>query len=54
MTVFLEIKHDKDFNDNILPKIDALAAEQNKTRNDVISDILYPSSDYKPRRRSPE
>jgi hypothetical protein len=54
MTGLIEIKLNQDFNDNILPKIDALAAEQNKTRNDVIRDILYASSNYKPRPRSPE
>ena len=54
MTGLLEIKRDKDFIKNILPKIDALAAEQNKTRTDVIRDILYASSNYKPRPRSPE
>jgi hypothetical protein len=48
MTVFLEIRRDNDFNENILPKIDALAAEQNKTITDVIRDILYASSSYKP------
>ena len=54
MTGLIEIKCDKDFNTNILPKIDALAAEQNKTRNDVIRDILYSSSNYKPKQPSPE
>jgi len=54
MTGLIEIKLNQDFNDNILPKIDALAAEQNKKRNDVIRDILYVSSNYKPRPRSPE
>lgn len=54
MTGLIEIKLNQDFNDNILPKIDALAAEQNKKRNDVIRDILYASSNYKPRPRSPE
>ena len=54
MTGLIEIKLNKDFIKNILPKIDALAAEQNKTRNDVIRDILYSSSNYKPRPRSPE
>ena len=54
MTGLIEIKLNQDFNDNILPKIDALAAEKNKKRNDVIRDILYASSNYKPRPRSPE
>jgi hypothetical protein len=46
MTVFLKIKCGKEFNDNILPKIDELAAEQNIT--DIIRDILYASASYKP------
>jgi hypothetical protein len=54
MTGILQIKRDKDFNKNILPKIDALAAEQNKTRTDVIRDILYARSRYEPKPCSPE
>jgi len=52
MFPFLEIKHYRDFDKNILPKIDALAAEQNRTRSDVIRDILYARFDYTPRSRS--
>jgi hypothetical protein len=54
MFPFLEIKHYRDFNTNILPKIDALAAEQNRTRSDVIRDILYARFGYEPKPRSPE
>jgi hypothetical protein len=54
MKGLLEIKRNKDFDENIIPKIDALAAEQNKTRIDVIRDILYASSNYKPKKLSPE
>ena len=46
MFPFLEIKHYRDFDKNILPKIDALAAEQNRTRSDVIRDILYARFGY--------
>ena len=52
MFPFLEIKHYRDFNKNILPKIDALAAEQNRTRSDVIRDILYARFGYIPVSRS--
>ena len=41
MFPYLEIKLYRDFEKNILPKIDALAEEQGKTRSDVIRDILY-------------
>lgn len=44
----------RDFDKNILPKIDALAAEQNRTRSDVIRDILYARFGYEPEPRSPE
>jgi hypothetical protein len=54
MTGFLQIKRDKDFYNNILPKIDALAAEQNRTRSDIIRDILYSRSGYEPKPRSHE
>lgn len=40
MTLFLEIKRYRDFNSDVLPKIDALAADQNRTRSDIIRDIL--------------
>ena len=46
MFPFLEIKHYRDFDKNILPKIDALAAEYNRTRSDVIRDILYARFGY--------
>ena len=46
MFPFLEIKHYRDFDKNILPKIDALAAAQNRTRSDVIRDILYARFGY--------
>src|SRR5665647_1690665 len=36
----------RDFDKNILPKIDALAAEHNRTRSDVIRDILYARFGY--------
>ena len=52
MFPFLEIKHYRDFDKNILPKIDALAAEQNRTRSDVIRDILYARFGYIPLSRS--
>jgi len=54
MFPFLEIKHYRDFDKNILPKIDALAAEQGKNRPDVIRDILYARFGYEPEPRSPE
>jgi len=54
MFQFLQIKRCRDFNKNILPKIDTLAAEQNRTRSDVIRDILYARFDYTPLPRSPE
>jgi len=54
MFPFLEIKHYRDFDKNILPKIDALVAEQNRTRSDVIRDILYRRFGYIPLPRSPE
>ena len=54
MFPFLEIKHYRDFDKNILPKIDALAAEQNRTRSDVIRDILYARFGYIPKPRSQE
>jgi len=46
MTLFIQISRNKDFNTNILPRIDALAAEQGKTRSDVIRDILYARFGY--------
>jgi hypothetical protein len=46
MFPFLEIKHYRDFDKNILPKIDAIAAGQDKTRSDVIRDILYARFGY--------
>ena len=52
MTLFLEIKRYRDFNKDVLPKIDALAAEQNRTRSDIIRDILYGKFDYIPLPRS--
>ena len=52
MALFLEIKRYRDFDRDVLPKIDALAAEQNRTRPDVIRDILYAKFDYKPESRS--
>jgi hypothetical protein len=54
MTLFVQISRNKDFNTNILPKIDALAAEQNRTRSDVIRDILYARFGYEPESQSPE
>jgi hypothetical protein len=53
MTGSLEIKRDKDFDRNLLPKINALAAKQNKTRSDISRDILCSRSDYEPEPRSP-
>lgn len=35
-----------------MPKIDALAAEQGRTRSDTIRDILYAKFDYEPKARS--
>jgi predicted GTPase len=52
MFPFLEIKHYRDFDKNILPKIDALAEEHGKTRSDVIRDILYARFGYIPLPRS--
>jgi len=52
MTLFMQISRNKDFNTNILPKIDALAEEQGKTRSDVIRDILYRRFGYIPLPRS--
>src|SRR5665647_2548182 len=52
MTLFVQISRNKDFNTSILPKIDAIAEEQGKTRSDVIRDILYSRFDYTPLPRS--
>lgn len=52
MIPFLEIKRYKGFEKDILPKIDALAAEQNRTRSDIIRDILYAKFGYEPELRS--
>jgi len=52
MNLFLVIKRYKDFNTNILQKIDALAAAQNRTRSDVIRNILYARCGYIPVPRS--
>ena len=52
MTPFLEIKRYRDFDRDVLPKIDALAAEQNRTRPDIIRAILYAKFDYKPEPKS--
>ncbi len=52
MFPFLEIKRYKDFDKNILPKIDAIAEKQGKTRSDIIRDILYRRFDYIPLPRS--
>ncbi len=52
MTPFLEIKLYKGFNRDILLKIDELAAEQGKTRSDIIRDILYARFGYIPLPRS--
>ena len=46
MFPYLEIKLYRDFEKNILPKIDALATEQNRTRSDMIRDILYARFGY--------
>jgi hypothetical protein len=50
----VQISRNKDLNTNVLPKIDALAEEQGKTRSDVIRDILYARFGYEPEPRSPE
>ena len=52
MILFVQISRNKDFNTNILPKIDALAEEQGKNRSDVIRDILYARFGYEPEPRS--
>src|SRR5665647_726711 len=52
MTLFVQISRNKDFNANILPKIDALAEEQGKNRSDVIRDILYARFGYEPEPQS--
>src|SRR5674536_177012 len=52
MTLFVQISRNKNFNTNILPKIDALAEEQGKNRSDVIRDILYARFGYEPEPRS--
>ena len=52
MFPFLQIKRYKDFDKNILPKIDAIAAAQNRTRSDVIRDILYRRFGYEPESQS--
>jgi hypothetical protein len=52
MTLFVQISRNKDLNTNILPKIDALAAAQNRTRSDVIRNILYARFGYEPEPRS--
>ena len=52
MAPFLRIKRDKDFNKDILPRIDALAAEKGRTRSDIIRDILYTRFGYEPMARS--
>jgi hypothetical protein len=54
MTLFLQIKRYRDFDRDVLPKIDVLAAEQNITRSDIIRDILYSKFDYIPLLRAPE
>jgi len=54
MFPFLQIKRCRDFDKNILPKIDALAEEQGKTRSDIIRDILYRRFGYISLPRSPE
>jgi hypothetical protein len=41
MFPFLQIKRYKDFEKNILPKIDAIAEEKGKTVSDLVRDILY-------------
>jgi len=52
MFPFLQIKRYKDFDKNILPKIDAIAEKQGKTRSDLVRDILYARFGYKPKLRS--
>jgi len=52
MFPYLEIKLYRDFEKNILPKIDALAAD--RTRSNIIRDILYARFGYEPEPRSPE
>jgi hypothetical protein len=52
MTQFLQIEHSRDFDKNILPKIDELAAEQGRNRPDIIRDILYAQFSYIPMPRS--
>ena len=52
MTLFLEIKRYRDFDRDVLPKIDALAEEQNRTRSDIIRDILYARFGYEPEPKS--
>jgi len=52
MSSYLEFKRYKGFEKDILPKIDVLAAEQNRTRSDIIRDILYAKFGYEPKTRS--
>jgi hypothetical protein len=52
MIPFLEIKRYRNFDRDILPKIDTLTAEQNRARSDVIRDILYARFGYIPLPRS--
>lgn len=52
MIPYLEFKRYKGFEKDILPKIDAIVAEQNRIRSDVIRDILYTKFSYKPKPRS--
>ena len=52
MFQYLEIKLYRDFEKNILPNIDSLATELNRTRLDVIRDILYARFGYIPLPRS--
>jgi len=54
MFPFLEIKRYRDFNKNRFPKIYTLAAEQNRTRSDIVRDILYARFGYEPESLSPE
>ena len=54
MFPFLQIKRYKDFDKNILLKIDAIAEKQGKTRSDLVRDILYARFGYIPLPRSPE
>jgi hypothetical protein len=46
------VRMDRPFKNNILPLIDRKAATENKTRADVIRDILYSHYDYHPEVRS--